>query len=137
MTLGHVGEDGRRRERTLFFKRNPNDSREAERYRFLAGRGLAVPEVVLCVERADEEVLGLELVPVIGIEPGDVDDLLRLVAALNAITDAPAAIANLRPGMPQSAFEQLVRIALDDVAARWPDLGSSSWLPLYRTAVRA
>jgi hypothetical protein len=137
VTLGYDAVDGSRRHRTLFLKRNPDEAREAAAYRFLTGRGIAVPELILCSENEDEEVLGLEFLPSIGIEAGDVDDLLRLVATLNAVQGVPRAVGALRPGRPQAEFEELLAHALNQIAGGWPEGRSTTWLQLYRKAARA
>ena len=95
-----------------------------------------MPDLAVCVEGEHEEVLGVEFLPAIGMEAADVDDLVRLVATLNALTDAPWTIAT-PAGMPQPEFEQLLATAMDDVAARWPEHRSGDWLQLYRSAARS
>ncbi len=135
LTLTYVGRDGRSRERTVFVKQNPDDCREAETYRYLTGR-LPVPDLLLCLDRAHNEVLGLEFVPSIGLESGDVDDLLHLVAALNSLTKVPATIAATRPGMAPSEFELLLEAATEHVGRAWPELRPDLWVGLYREAVR-
>ncbi len=136
MTLTYGATDGTRRDQTLFFKLNGDDSREAERYRFLAGRGISVPDVALCVEREGEEVLAVQFVPSVGVVAIDVDELVELVAALNSLTDVPCAIAATRPGMVQSEFEQLLARALDEISAVWPECRPGAWLEAYREAAR-
>lgn len=135
LTLTYVGSDGRSRERTVFFKRNPDECREAETYSYLTGR-LSVPDLLLCLDRADDEVLGLEFVPSIGLASGDVDDLLRLVAGLNSLTGVPATIAATRPGMAESEFEHLLEAATEHVGRAWPELRPDLWVGLYREAAR-
>lgn len=135
MTLSYVGQGGRRCERTVFFKRNPDGAREAETYRYLVERKLSVPDLLIRLDRADHEVLGLELLPSIGLRPGDLDDALHLVAALNSIIDAPATIATTPVGIPQSEFEELLGATAEDVARRWPEHRPDRWVDLYRRAV--
>lgn len=135
LTLGYVDRDGRSREQTVFFKQNPDKCREAEAYRYLSGR-LSVPDLLLCLDRTDDEVLGLEFLPSIGLGSGDVDDLLRQVATLNSLTGAPATIAATMPGMPQSEFEHLLEAATEHVGRARPELRPDRWVDLYRDAVR-
>ena len=135
MTLSHQAGAGPPRQQTLFFKQNPDGSREAARHRVLAERGIPVPRLAVCVEREREEVLGLELLPSVGLGPGDVDEVLRLVAALNALTDLPDGVVGNPPGLPQDEFEDLLGRALDEVAASHPDLAPRPWLDTYRRAL--
>ncbi|GAA1843584.1 hypothetical protein ACFFOM_04080 [Microlunatus capsulatus] len=134
-TLSYEAPAGHPRRTTLFFKRNPHEAREGERHRFLARRGVPVPRLAVCVEREHEEVLGLELLPTIGVARADVDDLLRLTAALNAVTDVPPAIARTRPGQPQDTFERLLARALDRVGALHAEHAGAPWLDTYRRAL--
>ena len=135
MTLSYVGQGGRRCERTVFFKRNQDGAREAETYRYLAGRGFSVSDLLICLDRADHEVMGLEFLPSIGLQPSDLDDVLQLVAALNSIDDAPATIATTPVGMAQAEFEELLGAAAEDVARGWPEHRPDLWVDLYRRAV--
>ncbi|GAA1430493.1 hypothetical protein GCM10009616_15230 [Microlunatus lacustris] len=134
LTLSYDAADGQPRRQTVFFKMNPHESREARRHQFLADRGIPVPQLVVCVERGCEEVLGLEFLPSVGLGPGDVDEVLRLVAALNSTTDVPEAIARTPPGLPQAQFEHVLGQALDEISAVHPDLGAPTWLDTYRRA---
>jgi len=134
MTLDHRDGDGRAHQDTVFFKQNRDSAREASRYRFLAKCGVPLPCLLVCIERSDNEVLGLEFLPSIGIEPQQVDSLLRLVAALNATIDVPSEIAGTPPGLPQRDFEDLLAAALRDLAAEMPWVDTTGWLDTYRTA---
>lgn len=80
-------------------------------------------------------MLGLEFVPSVGWRPADVDDVLHQMAALHSLTDVPAGISTIGPGLPQTAFEKLVEAAVDEVAATWPDHQPNRWVDLYRRAV--
>ncbi|WP_157973745.1 phosphotransferase [Desertihabitans aurantiacus] len=122
--------------RTLFFKLNRDGSREAQRYRFLTERGVPVPQLVVCVEREGEEVLGLQLLPSIGIGPDDVEEVLRLVATLNSLTGVPADIGSPPPGLPPEEFEARLSEALDELDGVFADHGPSGWLDTYRHAAR-
>ena len=135
MTLSYNTPSGHRGQTTLFFKLNPDDSREAERYRFLTDHGIPVPHLAACVERDSEEVLGIQFLPSIGIGPTDVDEILRSIAALNSLTDVPDVIGNTPPGLPQAQFEQLLRQALDEVGTTHPKHVTTTWLTTYRRAV--
>lgn len=136
MTLSWESPSGPRRT-TLFFKSNPGDSREASRYRFLTDHRIAVPRLEVCVERAGREVLGLQFLPSIGTGPADVDDVLGLVARLNALTDVPDAVGATPAGLPQAQFERLLLPALDEISSSHPDLGATTWLDTYRRALVA
>ncbi|SDS83446.1 hypothetical protein SAMN04488543_2472 [Friedmanniella luteola] len=134
MTLSCGAPSGPPRQRTLFFKLNRDGSREAHHHRFLAERGVPVPHLAVCVERAHEEVLGLEFLPSVGLGPADVDDVLRLVAALNALTDVPDAVGQPPPGRPQAEFEHLLAQTLEQLGPARADRGPASWFTTYRRA---
>jgi hypothetical protein len=135
MTLTYTGDGGQPLEKTVFFKLNADDSRERDTYSYLAQLGVPVPRLVLQLDHADHEVLGLEFLPSVGVRPDDVDPLLRLTASLNAATDVPPTIAATGSGLPQDEFEQLLETAVVEVAARWPEHRPASWFDLYRRAV--
>lgn len=120
-------------EQTVFFKLNADDTREAAQYRFLSNVGVPVPTLLLCVERPHQEVLGLEFLPTIGIEPDHASDLLDLVARLNAVRLGPEKpIGDLPTGTPQGEFEQQLASAIDRVSTLLPDVDVSDWLTTYR-----
>jgi hypothetical protein len=135
MTLSYDAPSGQPCQTTLFFKLNPHDCREAQRYRFLTDREIPVPHLAVCVERDNEEVLGLQFLPSIGVGPTDVDDVLRLVAALNSLSDVPDAIGNTPPGLPQAQFENLLTRALGEMRGADPHHVTATWLNTYRRAV--
>lgn len=134
MTLSYRSPAGDPRRRTLFFKRTTHRSREALRHRFLAGHGVPVPDLAVCVERDDGEVLGLQFLPSIGLGPADVDEALRLVAALNRLTDLPGPVARTPPGIDQDAFDDLLGQALVALGTSWPGRQVTGWLETYRRA---
>lgn len=134
ITLSYRDAEGVDRERTVFFKRNTGESREAHRYRFLSERGISLPAVLVCVERPNEEVLGLEFLPFIGVRAEDVNDVLQLIAGLNAVIDVPDDVATLHPGMKQAEFEHLVAGSLVRLDAMWPEFRARAWLDVYRDA---
>lgn len=105
--------------------------REAARYRHLAGLGLPLPRLLLAIERGLDEVLVLEHLPLIGIRPGEADELLGLAAAWAKVTDLPESFA-LPPGQPQDVFEDHVAAALTAVAALFPEVEPETWLRGYR-----
>ena len=130
------------RERTLFFKRvdDPARAAEAEKYRFLASQSVPTPRMYAAVSREGREVLVCEFLPTIGIEPGEADALLGLVAQLNAVPQPPAELFRPVPGVPAAEFEARVRDALDRLAA---DPATSvpveprRWFRIYQRAQEA
>lgn len=134
MTLSYNTPSGQPHQTTLFFKLNPDDSREAQRYRFLTAHDVAVPHLEVCVEREDEEVLGLQFLPSVGTGPADVDDVLRLVASLNSLTHVPAGVGSTPPGLPRTQFELLIARTLERISSAHPDHEAATWFDTYRRA---
>ncbi len=137
VTLSYEASGGEVAERTLFFKLNPDASREAPRYRFLADHGVPVPQLVVCVERPGDEVLGLQFLPSIGLYPADVDDVHGLTAALNSRTEVPAGIGRTPPGLPQAQFEGRLSKVLAGLDRRHPEHEAATWFDIYRRAAVA
>lgn len=121
----------------VFFKSNTPRQREAEAYRFLAGHGIPVPHLLASLDRPGDEIIVLEFLPRIGIDPtsrGEIDELLRVLARLNAIAVEPGTHAS-PPGRAPAEMEArrragLDRLALDPRARVEPD----RWLQAYRRA---
>lgn len=101
--------------------------REAAKYRYLAAHQVPTPRLLHTVERDDHEIILLECLPRIGIEPGEADDLLRLVARLNAIIDPPLDVFETGPGRP--GFDDLMRAVLGQIT-----VDPARWFDLYRRA---
>ena len=124
----------------VFIKRNTPRQREAEAYRFLAGHGIPVPRLLVSLERPGEEIIVLEFLPRIGIDTssrGEVDELLRVLARLNAIAVEPG-MHEAPPGRPRAEMDGrrragLEKLALDRRARVEPD----RWLEAYRHASEA
>lgn len=113
LTFSYVGVDGQPRNKTLFLKRiRERSRREAAKYEFLARRGFPVPRLLLCVDRDGGEVLAVEFLATIGVEPHQTGELLRLIAQLNAMDNVPSDVFALRPGLPGDVFDHRVRAAL-------------------------
>lgn len=113
LTFSYNGVDGRPRNRTLFLKRIEDRSRwESAKYEFLANRGFPAPRLLLTLHRDGAEILVIEFLATIGIEPHQAGELLRLLAGLNAIGDVPADVFALRAGLPGDVFDARVRAAL-------------------------
>ncbi len=94
-----------------------------------------MPELLLCLDRGDGEVLVLEFLPSIGLHPGDVDALLHQLAVLSSLTEVPADLSSPGPGLPRARFEQLVAAAVEKVAITHPGHRPHRWMDLYRLAV--
>lgn len=108
----------------IFVKRTHG---EAAKYRYLAACSVPTPRLLHTVERDDHEIILLECLPHIGIEPSQADDLLRLIARLNAILDVPREL--FAPGPGRTDFDDLMRAALTQVTTDAP-----RWLDLYHAA---
>jgi hypothetical protein len=123
LTLRHPCTDGSQRRQTFFFKEGPRlpesvdaPASESAKYRFLATAGFPTPRLLHVVERADREVMVLEFLPTIGIQPDEADDLLLLIARLNAVRQPPQELFRPGPGLPWTEFHALVKDALTTLA---------------------
>ena len=129
-------------EQTIFFKINPDpDKAEAPKYRFIESRGVATPRLLAAYQKGAAEVVLLEFLPEIGIDfqsASEVDELLHLAAALNAIQDPPG-LFDSQPGLPQAEFDASVREALVVLAQgrSLPKIDASRWYAAYLVAQEA
>jgi hypothetical protein len=88
------------------------------------------------VTRGGNEVIVLEFLATIGVEPGDADELLRLIARLNAI-EHPGHLFRPRSGAPVAQFDALVEVTLTGFAedpATPVRVEPDSWLHAYKRA---
>ena len=143
LTLEYAAADGPRRTRTVFVKQVDDPvNAEAAKYRFLSSRGIPTPRLLATVVRGGTEVVVLEFVATIGIEPDETDDLLSLVAALNAVDQPPRELFTPRPGLPAGEFHTRVENAVATLA-RDPAVSASvpveprRWLAAYTRVERA
>ena len=132
LTVSYATQNGSTRTATVFIKRT---NAEAAKYRFLADRRVPTPRLLQALVRDDAEILVLEFLPIIGISPDGADELLRLLAGLNAVEDPPRPLFQPPPGMPAAAFNGLVTAALNELAAdpRTP-VDPARWLRAYKSA---
>jgi Phosphotransferase enzyme family len=140
LTLEYPLGNGRKRTETVFVKQAVDPATaEAARYRFLSSRGIPVPRLLTSVMTEPGEVIVLEFLPTIGVHPEDVDQLLGVVARLNAVVHPPAELFTARPGMPVDDFDAEVVTALAvlaaDPAAAHVDM--ASWFDTYKTTEQA
>lgn len=142
LTLCHSCVDGSRRTQTLFFKDGPlfpegAVAAESAKYRFLASTDFPTPRLLHAVERAGREVMVLEFLPTIGIRPEEADDLLLLIARLNAVRQPPLELFRPGPGLPWTEFHTLVKDALTKLAgdpAAQVVVEPRRWFTAYRRA---
>jgi hypothetical protein len=140
LTLGYTGRDGSPREQTVFCKRSEDPARaEATKYAYLLSREMPTPRLLGVVARDRGEVIVLEFLTTVGIEPYDADEFLLLIARLNAV-QAPSDPFTLPPGMPEERFRARVKAALTTLAgdpgvpvAVDPD----RWFAAYRRAAES
>lgn len=137
LSLGYPCEDGLRAE-TVFVKEVADPAAaEAAKYRFLEARGVPLPRLLHVVSHGESEVLLLEFLPTIGVTPDEADDLLRLIAQLNALGDPPSDLFQPRTGAPREEFDDLLEAVLTALSK---DPGApvrvepESWLCAYRRA---
>lgn len=122
---------GGERIQTIFVKRITDLARaESGKYRYLEARGIPTPRLLSVLSRDDGEIVLLEHLPTIGVQPEEADVLLDLMARLNGADDPDARLFRPREGLPTGDFESLVVDALEQLV---PD--PSSWLATYRRAV--
>jgi Phosphotransferase enzyme family len=137
LTLGYSLRDGQDQTKTVFVKQAVDPAKaEAARYRYLTGRGIPVARLLTSVTTDRGEVIVLEFLPTIGVHPADADQLLSVVARLNAVADPPGALFTAQAGMPVDAFDARVATALatlgsDSAAAGVVD--ATRWLDQYKT----
>jgi hypothetical protein len=117
LTLGYQTQGGHERTETVFVKQAADPAKaEAARYRFLEHQGVPVPRLLASVDTEPGEVIVLEFLPAIGARPQDADDLLRLVARVNAVEHPPADLFTPSAGLPVDVFDAKVATALELLA---------------------
>ncbi|WP_157181436.1 phosphotransferase [Actinopolymorpha alba] len=141
VTVSHRGVEGSTLTQTVFCKRSEEPARaESARYAFLSSCGFPTPKLLYSAVRDGGEVVVLEFVPTIGVEPSDVAELLRLIARLNALEAPPAELFMLPSGMPAAEFCARVKAALTSLAADPAvsvEVDPESWFDAYRRAEAA
>lgn len=139
LTLRYLSVDGSPRTQTLFFKQVA-DPTEAAKVRFLSSRGVPTPRLLQAVSRGRREVLVFEFLPTIGIEPGEADELVMLIARLNAVERPPLDLFQPGPGVPAAQFDARVEAALALLAndpAVPAAVESRSWFQTYKRVEEA
>lgn len=139
LTLGYQTADGYERTETVFVKQTVDPAKaEGARYRFLEQRGIALPRLLASVDIAPGEVIVLEFLPTIGVRPQDADNLVHLIARLNALARPPIDLFPGSEGMPMAVFDRKVVEALavlaDDPSVDVVD--GERWFDAYKSAER-
>ena len=141
VAVGYLDVDGAQLTQTVFCKRSEEPARaEAARYAFLTARGFPTPRLLYSAVRGGGEVVVLEFVPTVGVEPNDVDELIGLIARLNTLEAPPLEAFVLPPGMPAAEFSARVMAALTSLAAHPAvpvAVDPASWFAAYRRAAAA
>ena len=133
ITADYVDVAGRRRTVPVFVKRCGSHGREADKHRTLASRGVRTPRLLGVVPRDGAQLIVLEFLPTVGIEPAGADELLDLIATLHCVDEPPAPLFAADPGLPQDEFERRLGGALRIVAARaHTQVDPTAWLRVYR-----
>lgn len=136
LSLRYPRADGSWTTQTVFVKYGPATS-EAAKYRFLESCGVLTPRLLHAVTRDDSEVVVLEFLPIIGVHPSAADELLVLIARLNALEYPPSDLFQRRPGFPVALFDELLRAALialaDDPVCPVP-IDPDGWFSVYKRA---
>ncbi|MGH3488094.1 MAG: phosphotransferase [Actinopolymorphaceae bacterium] len=140
LTVGYAARDGSPREQTVFCKRSEDPaSAEAAKYAHLSSHDIPTPRLLGVAARERGEVIVLEFLSTVGIEPYDGDEFLLLIARLNAV-QAPPDLFTLPPGMPEELFRARVKAALTTLAG---DPGvpvtvdPDRWFAAYRRAAES
>ena len=134
LTLHHPVAGGSRAV-DVFVKRTPVDAPEAPWYRLLADAAVPVADLLVEATSPDggDAVIVLGFLEVIGIDfeaAADVDELLRLLARLNAVD---VAVPRGPRGLPEDEFTRRVRAAL----ARLDGVDVDAWLAAYEATKRS
>lgn len=141
LTLHYRHQDGSERSPTVFVKESTEaPAAEAAKYRFLAAREIPTPELLQMFSRGGREILVLEFLTTIGIEPDDADELLALISRLNSVKSPPVDTFRPRAGLPVPEFHARVHAALEALAmdpAVQIGVDPGSWLSSYQGAGRA
>lgn len=138
LTVRHRDGAGHQRSRILFLKRTDHDTREAEKYRYLAARAAPVAPLLGVIDTDAGPVIITEFLPRIGTRPDEVDDLLELTARINAITDTPETLFRAAAGDPR--YDRRIHAAVVTLRSRSGDAFAPDpdrWLDAYHRAARA
>jgi hypothetical protein len=138
LTLQYTTKAGAAATQIVFIKQSTRpDSFEAERYGLLQRHGVPTPRLLATTRRPNEEIIVTEFLPTIGIEFGrmnEVEELLRLVAHLNAIpvnvTEPPRQPA----AAPNEYDQKLSRTIQAVVTAYWPGADANKLFASYLSA---
>ena len=140
LTLHYPTGENQFRSETVFIKHTSDPEKmEAQKYQFLASRGVPTPHLLSSIRRDNAEIILLEFLPKIGIDfhaPSEVNSLLDLTAHLNSIQDPPD-LFNSSPGIPQAEFDERVRTALIEVVQNQSlsiAIDIPRWLDAYQFA---
>lgn len=140
LTVAYTDHCGSEREQTIFCKQTQGPARvEAAKYAFLSSR-VPTPRLMGAVRRPTGEVVVLEFLPTVGIEPYDVDEMIQLIARLNAVKAPPPEVFTLPPGMPAGRFQARVKAALTTLASEpgvAVTIDPDRWFAAYRRAAEA
>lgn len=139
LSLEYPSEDRRRRTETVFIKQAALGVDEAAKLDWLVAKGVSTPRLLKAVRREAAEILILEFLPRIGIDfqsEVEVDELLRLVARVNAVGDTPVCFEP-HEGVSPLQFDGRVRDALAVLAAKDPSVDPETWFESYRASEAA
>lgn len=127
---------GHDRRRVLFLKITSRTGAEVQKYRYLATKRAPVAPMIGAVDSSDGEVLILDFLPRIGTTPEESNQLLDLIARLNAI-DVPAADP-FRPGPGDPDYGRQIQEALTVLLPRavCEAGGPYRWFEAYQAASR-
>jgi len=140
ITLRYPTWENQFRSKTVFIKHTSDPEKmEAQKYQFLASRGVPTPHLLSSIRKDNAEIILLEFLPKIGIDfhsASEVNSLLDLMAHLNSIQDPPD-LFHPSPGIPQAEFDERVRTALIEVAQNQSlsiAIDIPRWLDAYQFA---
>lgn len=110
LSLRHTASGGPK-DLTVFLKLCEPQRPESPKYSYLQAMGVPVPRLLVATGTDAGEVIGLEFLPTIGLQPAQSDQVLDLVAHINA-TAAPTSIfaaSSGDPDHPERVRDVLVR----------------------------
>lgn len=120
LTLQYPAGDNQVLSRTVFIKQTSDPGRmEAQKYQALASFGIPTPHLLGVIHKNNLEILLLEVLPKIGIDfhaPDEVTSLLHLAAQVNSIQNPPEVFNSAAEEIPQTEFDERVRVALLEIA---------------------
>ena len=144
LTLRYPTGENQLSSETIFIKHIADPEKaEAQKYQFIASRGVPTPRLLDTIHKDSAEIILLEFLPTIGIDfhsMNEVRNLLHVLAQLNSIQNPPDFFNPKPGGFPDLEFDEFIRSALIEVShdRTLPfRIDIPRWLDAYHVAQRA